>query len=98
MYRLNCESIQRHSTDDIVNVSDGTRKFVVDKIHEFDSKKKCQSKIKSSEDYVKPREVCIGTKIEMKKDKITNLRLPTQTQPTFEYIPILETLKKNIFG
>lgn len=94
MYRLNCESIQRHSTDDIVNVLDGTRKFVVDKIHEFDSKKKCQNKIKSSEDYVKPREVCIGTKIEMKKDKITNLRLPTQTQPTFEYIPILETLKK----
>lgn len=97
MHIFNSDSIQMCPKDDVVNVLFGTKSFVLNKLNEFDSQYKCRKIIQTSDSYVKPQKICIGTQLKMKLDKKTNLNLPTQIRPTFEYIPILRTLQ-NIFA
>lgn len=94
MYNLNCDSIQRHPSDSIVDVLNGAKQFVLSKIHKFDSQFKCHKLIKNSDNYVKPQQICIGTQMKMKMDKKTNLRLPTGTRTNYEFISPIGTLKK----
>lgn len=94
MHTLNCEAVQLHPDDDIINVLGATKSCVLSNLHDFDSHDKCRKIIQTSDAYVKPQEVCVGTQIKMKKDKQTHLSLPTQIRPTYQYIPILDTLKK----
>lgn len=94
MHTFNSDSIQLHPNDDIVNVLIGTKSFVLNKLSEFDSQYKCRKIIQASDDYVKPQKICIGTQLKMKMDKESNLNLPTQIRPTFQYIPVPCTLKK----
>lgn len=94
MHIFNHDSIQLHPNDDIVNVLIGSKKFVLNKLSNFDSQYKCRKIVQNSNDYVKPQEVCIGSQMKMKMDKETNLRLPIQIRPTYQYIPIISTLQK----
>lgn len=89
---LNCDSIRRHSDDDIVNVLVSTKRFVLNKLCEFDSQYKRQ-KTDESSDHLKLREVCVGTQLKMKHDKENNMKLPTQVRSKFQYFQILDTLR-----
>lgn len=93
LHTFNCDSIKRHQDDDITNVLVGTKNSVLNKLHEFDSQYKRQKIVKSSNDHLKSREICIGTRMKMANDKENNVKLPKQTRPTFQYFPILETLR-----
>lgn len=93
-HKFNCDSISRYQNDDTVQILVSTKNAILNKLHEFDSHIKRQKIVKSSNDHLKSREICIGTQMKMKKDKESNLNLPTQVRPTFQYFAIVETLKK----
>lgn len=61
LHIFNCDSVQRNNNDDIVNSLVGTRNFVLNKLHEFDTQYKRQKIVKNSDDHLKSREICIGT-------------------------------------
>lgn len=93
-HKFNCDSILRYQNDDTVQVLVGTKNIILNKLHEFDSGSKRQKIVKSLNDHLNPREICIGTRMKMIKDKEHNLNLPTQIRPAFQYFDLLETVKK----
>lgn len=53
LHTFNCDSITQHQNDDIVDVLVSTKRFVLNKLHEFDTPYKRQKIIKSSNDDLK---------------------------------------------
>lgn len=84
LHKFNSDSVLQHQSDDTIQILVGTKNIILNKLHEFDSQKKRQEMVKSLDGHLKSREICSGRQIKMKKDKETNLSLPTQVRPTFQ--------------
>lgn len=76
-------------TSNLTDVQD----FVLERIHKYDSSFKRKKDLMARESYVAPIEKAIGLKWKTKGDIKTGLPDHTITQPTFQYVPILNTLK-----
>lgn len=73
-------------------ISTGT-KFVIDNIKSLNSAKKRQKLLEKNVCYVPPIDCGIGLDWQVKRQIGTDLRNDKLVQPTFQYIPIIETIK-----
>lgn len=94
--KLNLKLIEDDNGMTATQVLDVTTDLIRGKVFQFSSAYKRKQDMISDEFYVPPKELAIGTRFELKKVKKYGkvLKIPRLMQSTFQYISILETIKK----
>lgn len=76
-----------------VHVIESATNFFQSELSQYNSTYKRNKSIAESATFVKPVECAIGTRCEMKTHQHRGKKVPQVIQNTFQYVPILETLK-----
>lgn len=80
-------------SDNVEQKISDVQQYVLDKIHRYDSSYKREKELHVRKTYVPPDNMAIGLTWATKVNIKTGLPDHTITQPTFQYVPILKTLK-----
>lgn len=90
---INIQLINEDNKIDANEIVDISSDLVCTQIGSFDSTFKFKANVANSEFYVAPRDIAIGTRLEMKRCKNTLVAIPKRKQSTFQYVSIIQTIE-----
>lgn len=90
---LNISLIEENPEAHPSQILSKSKDFICDKLHENSSAYRRKVKCDGNQMFVQPKELSLGVKWEMLREKTTKIAVPKLTQCKFQYISIVETLK-----
>lgn len=90
---FNAGLLEEDPEADPMHVLSKSTEYICDKLHENQTAYHRKTKCNQNKFFVEPKELSLGVKWEMLRDKVTKISTPKQTQCKFQYISIVETLQ-----
>lgn len=93
MQIFNAGLISADENSDPTQVIDATAEFVSEKLREQSTAYRRKKQFRNNELFVSPKELTLGLKWEMIRDKKSKIAVPRLTQCKFQYVPMIDTIR-----